>query len=276
MTLPVFRCTRAAEAVAGQVLAVGEDVAGHAVRVRRIGPGEQIEIVDGAGTRARGTVTAASATGMEIDVAEVITEAANRPRLVLVQALAKGDRDLQAIEAATEIGVDEVIPWAAERSIADWPAKKREKMAAKWEHLLRSASLQARRSRFPALHELVRGTSLIQRLGETDAVFVLHETAQRRLSQALRDLGGSGGAAAAETEHSPAAGTESTESDSGAAVRPERIVIVVGPEGGISDGELEALSGIGAAPVLLGPTVLRSSSAGSAGLVMVQNSLGRW
>src|SRR5699024_7303841 len=120
-------CAPAAESVSGHVLTVGEGVAGHAVRVRRIGPGEQIEIVDGQGTRARGTVTAASATRMDLDIAEVTTEAAMRPRLVLVQALAKGDRDLQAIEAATEIGVDEVIPWAAERSISDWPAKKREK-----------------------------------------------------------------------------------------------------------------------------------------------------
>src|SRR5699024_12597188 len=124
----------------------GEDVAGHAVRVRRIGPGEQIEIVDGQGTRARGTVTAASATQMGLDIAEVTTEEAMRPRLVLVQALAKGDRDLQAIEAATEIGVDEVIPWAAERSIADWPAKEREEMEARWEHRLQAASLQARRA----------------------------------------------------------------------------------------------------------------------------------
>ena len=265
MSLPVFHCATAAEAVSGHVLTVGEDVAGHAVRVRRIGPGEQIEIVDGQGTRARGTVTAASATRMDLDIAEVTTEAAMRPRLVLVQALAKGDRDLQAIEAATEIGVDEVIPWAAERSIADWPAKKREKMAAKWDHLLQAASLQARRSRFPRLHELVRGTALARKLAETDAVFVLHETAQHRLSQALRDLTGGG-----------CSGHDSTDDRTASSAGPDRIVIVVGPEGGISGGELEALEGIGATTVRLGPTILRSSSAGSAGLVMTQNSLGRW
>lgn len=264
MSLPVFRSATAAEAVVGSALTLGEDVAGHAVRVRRIGPGEQIEIVDGQGTRARGTVTAASATQMGLDIAEVTTEEAMRPRLVLVQALAKGDRDLQAIEAATEIGVDEVIPWAAERSIADWPAKKREKMAAKWEHLLQAASLQARRSRFPRLHELVRGTSLARQLSDTDAIFVLHETAQLRLSQALRDLGG-------ET-----AGHDPTGDRPASSAQPERIVIVVGPEGGISGGELEALDAVGARTVRLGPTILRSSSAGSAGLVMTQNSLGRW
>ncbi|WP_210602344.1 16S rRNA (uracil(1498)-N(3))-methyltransferase [Brevibacterium oceani] len=254
MSLPVFHTAAAVEAVPGHVLTVGEDVAGHAVRVRRIGPGEQIEVVDGQGTRARGQVTAASATGMDIEVTAVTREDEPRPRLVLVQALAKGDRDLQAIEAATEIGVDEVIPWAAERSIADWPAKKREKMAAKWENLLHAASLQARRSRFPRLHELVRGTALTRSLGRSDAVFVLHETAQTRLSEALAELG---------------SGSTPTRP-------PERIVLIVGPEGGISDGELDALIGADAQPVLLGPTILRSSSAGSAGLVMAQNSLGRW
>jgi 16S rRNA (uracil1498-N3)-methyltransferase len=253
VSLPVFRSATAAEAVAGSALTLGEDVAGHAVRVRRIGPGEEIEIVDGDGTRVRGTVTAASATELTIDVTAVTNEEHTGPRLVLVQALAKGDRDLQAIETATEIGVDDVIPWAAERSIADWPAKKREKMAAKWENLLGAASLQARRSRVPVLHELVRGAALAKAFDETDAVFVLHETAQRRLSEALADL-----------------------TADGSSRLPERIVFVVGPEGGISDGELDALTGRGATPVLLGPTILRSSSAGPAGLVMAQNSLGRW
>ncbi|MGC2975070.1 16S rRNA (uracil(1498)-N(3))-methyltransferase [Brevibacterium sp. FAM 25378] len=253
MSRPVFRSDTAAEAAVGSALTLGEDVAGHAVRVRRIGPGEEIDIVDGAGIRARGTVSAASANEVTIEVTAVTNEDSSGPHLVLVQALAKGDRDLQAIETATEIGVDEVIPWAAERSIADWPAKKREKLAAKWENLLGTASLQARRSRFPVLHDLVRGSSLATALDDTDAVFVLHETARLRLSDALADL------TAAESGQLPA-----------------RIVFVVGPEGGISDGELEALTARGAKPVLLGPTILRSSSAGAAGLVLAQNSLGRW
>lgn len=253
MSLPVFRSATAAEAVVGSALTLGEDVAGHAVRVRRIGPGEEIDIVDGEGTRARGIVTTASANELTIDVTEVTVENSTGPRLVLVQALAKGDRDLQAIETATEIGVDDVIPWAAERSIADWPAKKRDKMAAKWENLFGAASLQARRARFPILHDLVRGAALAKTLDDADAVFVLHETAQLRLSEALNDL-----------------------IANGSAQPPERLVFVVGPEGGISDGELAALTGRGATPVLLGPTILRSSSAGPAGLVLAQISLGRW
>ena len=252
MSLPVFFSAQTAEAVVGQVLTFGEDVAGHAVRVRRLGPGEELEIVNGAGTRVRGTVSTASASELGLEVTSVTRLQAALPRLVLVQALAKGDRDLQAIEAATEIGVDGVIPWAADRSIADWPMKKRAKLASKWDNVLRAASLQARRSRFPQRHDLVRGAALGSSLSETDTIFVLHETAELKLSQLLTALNAPGGSA------------------------PERIVLVVGPEGGISDAELDALSAIGADRVLLGPTILRSSSAGAAGLVMVQNSLGRW
>lgn len=249
MSRPVFHSPTAAEAVAGSALTFGEDVAGHAVRVRRIGPGEHIDVVDGHGVRARGEVRTASATELVLDVTEVTRTPEDGPRLVLVQALAKGDRDLQAIEAATEIGVDEVIPWAAERSIADWPAKKAGRMAQKWDNLLTAASLQSRRSRFPVLGDLARGTGLASRLGAADAVFVLHEAADHRLSAALRDLDTAG---------------------------LERIVLIVGPEGGISDGELTALEAAGARTVVLGDTVLRSSSAGPAGLVLVENSLGRW
>lgn len=271
MSLPVFFAPEAAQAVTGATLTLGEEVAGHAVRVRRIGPGEELELVDGEGTRVRATVTSASAHELRVDVASVSRSEATSPRLVLVQALAKGDRDLQAIEQATEIGVDEVVPWAAARSIADWPEKKRHKMAAKWENLLRAASLQARRSRFPLLHDLARGTRLTSFLTETDRVFVLHETAALRLSQAL--------AAADLPLASPGAETASATAETASPAAEsviERIVLVVGPEGGISDAELEALSSAGATPVLLGPTILRSSSAGPAGLVMAQCALGRW
>lgn len=260
MSLPVFFSSQVAEATVGEVLTFGEDVAGHAVRVRRLGPGDELEVVDGSGTRVRGAVSSASANELVLQVASVTHADEGRPRLVLVQALAKSDRDLQAIEAATEIGVDEVVPWAAERSIADWPAKKRDKLAAKWDNTLLAASLQARRSRFPLRHDLVRGTGLVSALAETDTVYVLHEAAELRLSQALRSADAVDASAA----------TEPASSARG------RIVLVVGPEGGVSDGELQALADLGATAVLLGPTVLRSSSAGAAGLVMVQNSLGRW
>lgn len=249
MSLPVFFAPTAAEAHPGSVLTLGEDVAGHAVRVRRLRVGQSLELVDGNGIRARATITSASNAELSVLIDTVESEPEPHSRLVLVQALAKGDRDLQAVEQATEIGVDEVIPWAAERSIADWPEKKRQRMAAKWDHLLTAASLQARRSRFPHLGDLVRGTDFAQSLRANDLICVLHETATEKLSDVL----------------TPAA--------IGAA---ERIVLVVGPEGGITDSEIAVLSGTGATAVRLGRTILRSSSAGPAGLVLAQRALGHW
>lgn len=256
MTLPVFRApelvARTADGTpapsAGTALALGAEVASHAVKVRRMAVGEDLDVTDGAGLRVRGTLTAAAPDSLVLTVTAVTQEPVATPSLVLLQALAKQDRDLQAIEAATEVGVDAVIPWAAQRSIADWPAKKAGKMAAKWENTLRAAALQARRVHVPALHALVRGDRAAKGLGPGDLVLVLHEEASVPVPTALADV------------------PEGT----------ERIVLVVGPEGGITEAEVAAFTAAGARIVRLGPTVLRASSAGPVGLALVQTLLGRW
>ncbi|WP_349828019.1 16S rRNA (uracil(1498)-N(3))-methyltransferase [Brevibacterium litoralis] len=254
MTLPVYLAAGLAEApdpVGGSELTLGEDVAGHAVRVRRTSVGEHLQVTDGQGLRVTGEVTGASAAEMTLRVTEVGREPAPARPLVLVQALAKQDRDLQAIEAATEVGVDAVVPWAAQRSIADWPAKKAAKSAAKWDNMLRGAALQARRTWVPTRGELVRGTALADTFGPDDLVLVLHESAETPLATVL-------------------AGEPAAEATRG------RIVLVVGPEGGITEAELEAFTAAGARPVRLGPTVLRASSAGPVALAVVQTLLGTW
>ncbi|MCQ9366929.1 16S rRNA (uracil(1498)-N(3))-methyltransferase [Brevibacterium sp. 50QC2O2] len=248
MTAPVFLSTFAQPGAVGDLLGFGPEVAGHAVRVRKLGPGAEVDIIDGAGLRLSGVIETASPEALSLRVRTCVQEPAPRPALVLVQALAKGDRDLAGIEAACEVGVDEVVPWAAQRSIVDWPAKKAAKSHAKWLNTLRAATLQARRSRVPVLHDLVRGTSLAGKLGPGDACIVLHETAQEHLPRVLAQL------------------PEDL----------ERIVFVVGPEGGISDAELAALQAAGARPALLGTTILRASTAGPVALGIAQVALGRW
>lgn len=248
MTLPVYLAADLAGATPGARLECGPEVAGHAVRVRRMRVGESLQLVDGRGLRITGTLVEAAPDALTLEVAAVAREPEPVPALVLVQALAKQDRDLQAIEAATEVGVDGVVPWAAQRSIADWPAKKHAKMAQKWENTLRAATLQARRSRVPALEELRRGTGLVEAIQPGDHVLVLHEEAEAHLptglAQAPRDA--------------------------------RRIVLVVGPEGGIAPEEIAACTAAGAVPVRLGDTVLRASSAGPVGLALCQTLLGRW
>lgn len=239
---------------ASGTITVGPEVAGHAVRVRRMGAGEELELIDGTGVRLRGTIQEGTSEFLTLSVTDVTEEPQQRPRLVLVQALAKNDRDIQAIEAATEVGVDAVIPWAAQRSIADWPAKKAHKMAAKWTNVLTAATLQARRARVPELGELIRGTDVTQLVTPTSRVIVLDETESSGLTEAVNDLG----------EES------TTQGDI------DEIVVIVGPEGGITPAEVDALVSAGARTAVLGPTILRASTAGPVAAAIVQTLLGRW
>lgn len=253
MTLPVF-LTETPLAGASGTITVGPEVAGHAVRVRRMGAGEELELIDGTGVRLRGTIQEGTSESLTLSVTDVTEEPQQRPRLVLVQALAKNDRDIQAIEAATEVGVDTVIPWAAQRSIADWPAKKAHKMAAKWANVLTAATLQARRARVPELGELIRGTAVTQLVTPTSRVIVLDETESSGLTEAVNDLGEG----------------STTQGDI------DEIVVIVGPEGGITPAEVDALVSAGARTAVLGPTILRASTAGPVALAIVQTLLGRW
>lgn len=253
MTLPVF-LTETPLAGASGTITVGPEVAGHAVRVRRMGVGEELELIDGTGVRLRGTIQEGTSESLTLSVTDVTEEPQQRPRLVLVQALAKNDRDIQAIEAATEVGVDAVIPWAAQRSIADWPAKKAHKMAAKWANVLTAATLQARRARVPELGELIRGTAVTQLVTPTSRVIVLDETESSGLTEAVNDLGEG----------------STTQGDI------DEIVVIVGPEGGIAPAEVDALVSEGARTAVLGPTILRASTAGPVALAIVQTLLGRW
>src|SRR5690625_500723 len=117
----------------------------HAVSVRRIRTGEVIDVVDGRGTRMRGTVQARDRTRLRMQVERVTVEPAPEVRILLVQALGKGGRDEAAIEAATELGVNGVMPWESSRSVIQWRAEKVTKALARWESILTSAMKQSRR-----------------------------------------------------------------------------------------------------------------------------------
>jgi len=216
----------------------------HAATVRRIGLGEQVDLVDGAGVRLTGEVVAAGKADLDIRVDAVSREAPLEPRFVLVQALAKGDRDDQAIEAATELGVDVVVPWQAQRSIVQWRAERGAKARQRWVDTVRAAGKQSRRSRFPEVWDLVDLRGVVALTHGASAAYVLHEEATEPLAaQAV-----------------PAQGD---------------VLLVVGPEGGITPAELEALAAASAKVVRLGSTVLRSSSAGPAALAVL-SAASRW
>ncbi len=246
MTLPLFLVAPSLLAGVGpgdRVLLDGAE-GRHAATVRRIGPGERVLLADGAGLRATCDVVDAGKAELELVVAELSVEEEPRPRFVLVQALAKGDRDDQAVEAATEFGVDEVVPWQAARCIVQWRGDRGEKARRKWESAVVAAAKQSRRSRVPVVAELVTTKGLAARVGAATAAYVLHEDATQSLA----------------AQHVPDTG---------------EVLVVVGPEGGITPEEVAALEAAGALTVRLGPTVLRSSSAGPAALAVL-SAAARW
>jgi 16S rRNA (uracil1498-N3)-methyltransferase len=221
----------------------------HAGVVQRRSPGERIDVVDGAGVRLVGVVGEVTSEGVLVHVRQRVVEPAPAVALVLVQALAKGDRDEMAIEAATEVGVDAVVPWQAERSIVVWRGDRAAKSRARWLGTVRAAAKQSRRAWVPDVEVALDARGLVARVAAVVAaggvVLVLHEEASEPIaSTSLPDTG--------------------------------ECLVVVGPEGGIGDGELGRLVEAGARAVRLGPLVLRTSTAGPVALALLAERLGRW
>ncbi|MFK5634884.1 16S rRNA (uracil(1498)-N(3))-methyltransferase [Ornithinimicrobium sp. LYQ103] len=215
----------------------------HAADVQRLAPGEPVLVGDGAGRIATCTVTTAHRGALDLDVHDVREELGPDLRLVLVQALAKGDRDLMAVEAATELDVDEIVPWQADRSIVRWKGERADKAHRRWQQVALAATKQARRARIPAVAPLADRGALVARAGAATLALVLHEDAEEQLT----------------TVDIPSRG---------------ELLLVVGPEGGLTPAELEALTAAGARPVRLGRTVLRTSTAGAAALAALHTRSG--
>lgn len=237
---------------AGSVFLLEGPEARHAVTVKRLSPGEAVDIVDGAGTRMTGKVVSAAGSALDVECAELSREERPDIRLVLVQALAKGDRDELAIETATELGIDAVIPWQSERSIVRWKGDRAARAHAKWESTVAAAAKQARRAWIPEVRPAVETAGLAAAVEAADLAVILHEDAVRPLRTVLEDWQGKTGPGARE------------------------ILLIVGPEGGISPREVTRLCDKGAVTALLGHHVLRSSTAGPAAVVLASDILGRW
>ena len=219
----------------------------HAATVQRLRVGEALILADGRGGTADAEVTGVGRGSVQVAITGRAQVPAADPRLVVVQGIAKGDRGELAVQAMTETGVDEVVPWAASRSVAQWRGDRGFKARDKWAATAREAAKQARRPWLP----VVAGDpdcstkQVAARLAGAGAAFVLHEEATGRLTAAPLPESGD-------------------------------IVLVVGPEGGISDAEVTAFREAGAVPVRLGAEVLRTSTAGVAALSVLATRLGRW
>jgi 16S rRNA (uracil1498-N3)-methyltransferase len=226
----------------GQTQELSGDEGHHAVSVMRLSVGEQIKIADGSGNWVRGTITEVSKRSLKIDVAQRGNAQAGKPELVVVQAVTKSDRTKEMLELLTVGGADQIIPWQAERCISKWQSDS----AQKWMSSIKESAKQARRVKLPILADEVTTSQLVKLFQSTDAVVILHEGAMNGISQLNLSN------------------------------NLERIILIIGPEGGISDAEISQLENAGAVTARLGDLVLRSAHAGFAALAAIQSSIGRW
>ncbi len=240
---PVFLVTPG-ELTTGMVTLAGPE-GHHAAAVRRLRPGERADLSDGGGTLAECTVTSIARDSVVLEIRKAHTVPPPDPRITVVQALPKGDRADLAVELMTEVGVDTVIPWPAERSITRWQGERSERALTKWRNTAREASKQSRRAWLPQVTGPATLPEIAKRASAAACSVVLAADAATPLSSLPL---------------------------------PERgeIVLVVGPEGGISPAERTALKEAGALEARLGPTVLRTSTAGAAAAVIVLSRTGRW
>lgn len=250
MTLPVF--VAAAEELRSELLTLEGAEARHA-HVKRIRAGERVVVTDGAGTGAECEVVSVDRGAMLCRVLVRRAEPDGVPRLTVVQAVPKGEHADRAVDLLTEVGVDRIVPWDAARAVARWRGDKAAKGTARWRAVAVAAAKQARRLRFPEVAELY-GTSDVERLvASCGLALVLEESAEAPLTRVLdQELGGE------------------------ASQWPSEVVVVVGPEGGLTDEELEVLRAAGGRPARIGPTVLRSSSAGMVAAALVLSRTARW
>jgi len=231
------------DADAGGRLSLTGAEAKHAATVNRTRVGESVLVGNGRGLLVSGTVAGATSAELTIDVESVSRIERPAPAITLVQALAKGDRDELAIQAATELGVDAVVPWAASRSVSRWEGAKVAKGRERWATIVREAAKQSIRAWTPEVGELAT-TKQVAALTAGARVLVLEPDADAPLT----------------------------------VIEPDGrdLVLVVGPEGGIAPQELDAFRAAGAEFVRLGATVLRTSTAGPAALAVLNAALHRW
>jgi 16S rRNA (uracil1498-N3)-methyltransferase len=240
---PVFLSDPAA--LAADLVVLDGPEGRHAATVRRLTPGERVELTDGAGLVADCVVTAARAGALELRVLARRSEPRPSPGLVVAQALPKGEHGPLAVDLMTEGGVDVIVPWAAQRSVTRWQGERGDRALARWRAAAREAAKQSRRAWLPAVTEPVTTRELARRVERASLAVLLD----------------------------PAGPVPLTELE---LPRSGDIVLIVGPEGGVSPAEAAELTGAGAAGARLGPSVLRTSSAGLVAATIVASRTGRW
>ncbi|WP_205470888.1 16S rRNA (uracil(1498)-N(3))-methyltransferase [Nocardioides sp. SYSU D00038] len=244
MSLPVHHHPSLSGVGPGDAVTLEGDEAHHAVAVRRLRTGERLVLVDGLGTAATAEVAETGKRRLVATVTGVERSEPPRPSVTVVQALPKGERGELAVEVLTEVGVARVVPWSAARSVAVWKGERVARSLARWRATAREAAKQSRRAWWPEVADLATTGDVVGLLAGRTAV-VLHEEATGTLADVAVPTDG-------------------------------EVVVVVGPEGGLTDEEVAAFAAAGAVPVRLGAEVLRTSTAGLAAVAALLARTPRW
>ena len=248
MQPPVFLADRAA--LESDVVVLSGAEGRHAATVRRLRPGERADVTDGAGLVAECVVADARPGGHGADGLELIVRARREvprpdPAITVVQAIPKGDRGELAVEEMTEVGVDRIVPWAAARCVPVWHGARGERSLARWRLTAREAAKQSRRAWIPEVTDVASAGQVAQLIEKAPCAIVLEPGAAARLGRLSLPESGD-------------------------------LLVVVGPEGGITDEEGAAFLAAGATACRLGPTVLRTSTAGTVAAAILLTRSGRW
>lgn len=249
MTDPLFYSAEVTGALPEQVIALDADTSSHAIRSQRLTANHPVLVSDGVGTIATGSIQRPDPKSTSIRINSVTVHQPPKIHINLVQALAKADRDMLAAEMATEIGVDSVTPWQAQRSIVRLRSDLVAKTKAKWQAKLQAAAQQSRRAYIPELREPIIGEQITQlhTPAKGHHVLVLHEEGNYSITEAAATL-----------------------------PQLDTLHIVVGPEGGVSPEELAAVRSVGAAAVQIGHNIMRASTAGPVAIALLNEYFNRW
>jgi len=224
----------------GATYTFDNDDAIHAIRVLRTGPGEIFWLSDGKGSFSTVKAVQVNKRSMLCEILESEFQEPLDIEYTVIQALPKGDRLKECAGLLTEAGVDRIVFWSSARSIG-----KADKTLDKLDVTVREASKQARRFRIPEIIGPFTTAEVIDEIARTDLAVIFHESATSKLTAIT-------------------------------AQSPKKALIIIGPEGGITDEELDAFTSSGAIIALMGRPIFRSAHAGIAGIAALQTLLKSW
>ena len=217
------------------------DDAGHAIRVLRTQIGESLALSNGLGAWSIVEVIAIAKKSMTVRVTTTGYEEVLPVEFTVAQALTKGDRIKESIELNTAGGADVILLWAAARSIGKATPDLMQKLAV----TAREASKQTRRNRIPFVMGVLDAKKIAAEIPNYDSVIVLHESASDKLSDVVT-------------------------------ASAKKVLVIIGPEGGLTDEELALFAGAGAQVAHMGRPVFRSAHAGMAALSGLNAALKIW